>query len=139
MVNGVNYWVCAECRFPVEMGKAFSPCYYVVQPGAPSPGNNPKQAICRDCYLIQFKRVNPGAALPVLADGKLTSHGPVPWGVKSLSTAAEDEYSRWQQALDRARASKGAETIQQAYNVLTGAGMEVDSGMPPEILPVLPQ
>jgi hypothetical protein len=130
-VNGANYWVCAKCRYPVQMGKAFCPCYYVVQPGAPSPGANPKQALCRDCYHAQFKRVNPGTPLPVLEDGKLTSHGPVPRGARSLSTPAEDEYALWGQALDRARASKGAETVQQAYRILSGQGMEVTPGVAP--------
>jgi hypothetical protein len=125
MVNGANYWVCAECRYPVAMGKAFSPCYYVVQPGAPSPQSHIKQALCRDCYHAQFKRVNPGTPLPVLEDGKLTSHGPVPWGARSLSTPQEDEWGMWQQALDRAKASKGAETVQQAYAFLQGTAAEV--------------
>ena len=131
MVGERNYWICAECRFPVEMGKAFYPCYAVPMPGIPNPDPiRYRQALCRDCYIAQYKRVNPGAPLPLLEDGKLTSHGPVPWGIKSLSTPAEDEYSRWQQALDRARASKGAETVQQAYVILSGAGMEVDPGIP---------
>lgn len=135
-VGGQTLLVCAGCRFATELGKSWSPVYSVPQPGIPNPDPNDKQALCTTCYLQQFQQIYPGEPLPELPDGRREDLGVIPRGrVKNTVTSGAGDLGLWQAALDRAKASQGAETVPQAYAILTGSSMEIEGGDPVGISP----
>ena len=60
--------VCAECRYPIQLGH--STIYDVPIPGKGAPGpDDPDQCLCDPCYREQYLRVYPKANQPHI-------HGP---------------------------------------------------------------
>lgn len=130
-IEGRSYIICAECRHPTRQGMSWSPLYWVPQPDQPSQRSAvDKQAICTGCYQDQWRRIYPETEPPALPDGRLSGYGAVARGVRSIADHPS-EIDLWTQALERARASGGAETVPQAYAFLSGRGLEVEQGVTP--------
>ena len=116
-INGISYLVCAQCRRALTHG--YSPCYRVPEPGnvAPDPW---KQALCGPDYRAQYRLTYPGASEPAVDDGyALELPEPIPYRTATQkSTQITTDLGRWEQALQIARESHGAETVLEAYNRL---------------------
>lgn len=128
VIDGETYLVCACCRYPTELGKSWSPVFPVPQPGIPVPGPKDKQAVCTECYLKQYSFIYPEVDPPSLPDGRHVDLGRISWGQDSAALPQTSEYALWQQAIERSKASAGAETVPQAYAYLSGVAFDVDSG-----------
>lgn len=117
-VGGRQYLVCVDCRYPLLPG-APNPVHPVPVPGNPSPDAT-KQAVCADCYVKGWNRVYPDTPPPQFkSDFRMPGSEPIPWDRAKAQDAPQDEYSIWEVALEQARASGGAEKVEQAYRRLT--------------------
>ena len=120
-----RHLVCAKCRHPLIKGH--NPPYPLPEPGMPVLSELMKQSVCGPCYKEMYAFMYPEAPVPDIFDGKLPNALPVPWDKSQapLNTDVED-YDKWEQALMEARASGGAETVEQSFHRLwTGAKPDV--------------
>lgn len=134
LVNGRGYLVCAEsrCRRPLVMG--YEPVYSVPEIGQPVLPPNQKQSLCGPDYTAQWVLVYPDKSwnAPRLADGYLEGAEPVPKGMREAPKGPPDEFEQWDLAVQRARASNGAETVADAYKLLWLTKPDTEMAAPPE-------
>ncbi len=133
-IRGCHYLLCADCRKPLLTGH--NPLYWVPQvrqPVAPS-NSKSKQAVCSDCYLRQWSIVQPDDEAPDLPDVCVPGEPPVPRGTKVIQEEYDSDFAMWEAAVIQARASNGAEKVEDAYRRISSAhAVDVEISAPPSI------
>ncbi len=131
--NGKAYYICAShtCQKPLIRHLAYSPCYLVADADGQAADPYAKQALCTECYLIQFRQIYPGDKPPDLPDNvayDILGINPGNAIPNFMFPTVEDDVILWEQAIDEVRANDFSESVETAYRRLKGVGIEVDRG-----------
>lgn len=137
-IEGKRALVCAtpSCRLPLQVGVAVEPVFVVPEVGDPHPYR--KQAVCGPCYRAQYEMIYPGKVLPDVPDAIILGHPAIPkdW-VDETGEPVDDDFLLWEKAVEQARGSGGAETVNQAYKRLMSEP-DIEISAPPDIHEVVP-
>lgn len=117
-VGGRRHLVCAKCRHPLLKGH--NPPYQLPEPGVPILPELCKQSVCGECFKEMYAFFYPDSEVPDVFDGRLPDTLPVPWGEQAapIVEGQMSDFDKWEQAVLEARASNGAEKVEQAFHRL---------------------
>ena len=106
-LGGKWYFVCAECRLPMQVGH--TTVYDVPIPGKGLPDmSDPDQALCDICYRAQYLRMYPKFAQPHVHGPEyhpLPGAEPIPWDRSDYKPPAKTDIELFEEALALAKAT----------------------------------